>query len=72
MKTDILSDLFEWSEIDWFTVNKSVRNLRSRIFQAKSSGNIRKLKNLQKLMLSSSSNIFFRIIKITYNKNLSC
>ncbi len=43
--------LREWSNIDWKTVKKRVRNLRRRIYRAKQNGQWNKVKSLMKLML---------------------
>lgn len=64
-KTNLLDD---WSDVDWANVNKSVKRLRRRIFQARKEANFRKLRSLQKLMLKSSSNILFSIRKIASNQ----
>jgi RNA-directed DNA polymerase len=56
-----------WSEIDWPKINKEVKRLRSRVYQAKLDNNIRKLRCLQRLVLKSSSNILFSIREISKN-----
>lgn len=63
--TDLLKS---WSEIDWRRVNNEVKRLRSRIFQARKEGKLRKLRSLQQLMLKSSSNILYSIRTISSNK----
>lgn len=45
-----------WSNINWVQVNKIVNNLQMRIFAAKQQGNLRKLRKLQNLLLSSKAN----------------
>lgn len=45
-----------WSNIDWIKVNKIVNNLQFRIFAAKQQGNLRKLRRLQEILLSSKAN----------------
>jgi RNA-directed DNA polymerase len=45
-----------WSNIDWAKVNKIVNNLQQRIFVAKQQGNLRKVRKLQNLLLSSKAN----------------
>ena len=57
--------LEDWSQINWRKVNKSVRNLRQRIFLAKKLGNWRKLRSLQKLMLISYANLLLAVRRIT-------
>src|SRR5947209_1940537 len=46
----------DWNAINWRQVNRTVRNLRQRIFRATQEGNLKKVRSLQKLMLKSYSN----------------
>ena len=46
----------DWNAINWRKVNRTVRNLRQRIFRATQEGNLNKVRSLQKLMLKSYSN----------------
>jgi RNA-directed DNA polymerase len=46
----------DWNTIDWKKANRTVRNLRQRIFRATQEGNLKKVRSLQKLMLKSYSN----------------
>jgi len=46
----------DWNTINWRKVNRTVRNLRQRIFRATQEGNLNKVRSLQKLMLKSYSN----------------
>ncbi len=46
----------DWNAIDWRKANRTVRNLRHRIFRAAQEGNLNKVRSLQKLMLKSYSN----------------
>ncbi|HET7640486.1 MAG TPA: reverse transcriptase N-terminal domain-containing protein [Ktedonobacteraceae bacterium] len=45
-----------WNAINWRKANRTVRNLRHRIFRATQEGNLKKVRSLQKLMLKSYSN----------------
>src|SRR5258708_5577783 len=45
-----------WNAIDWRKANRTVRNLRHRMFRATQEGNQNKVRSLQKLMLKSYSN----------------
>jgi RNA-directed DNA polymerase len=47
--------LQSWSSIDWPAVERSVRRLQERIFRASQNGEPAKVKNLQKLLVRSSS-----------------
>ncbi len=55
----------DWHAIDWRKANRIVRGLRRRIYKATSEGNWRKVRNLQKLMLRSYSNIVLSVRKAT-------
>lgn len=57
--------LEDWSQINWRKINKTVRNLRQRIFLARKLGNWRKLRSLQKLMQKSYANLLLSVRKIT-------
>jgi RNA-directed DNA polymerase len=45
-----------WNSVNWRKANRTVRNLRQRLFRAAQEGNLKKVRSLQKLMLKSYSN----------------
>jgi RNA-directed DNA polymerase len=55
----------DWNAIDWKRANRSVRNLRQRIFRASQEGNLKKVRSLQRLMLRSYSNTLLSVRRIT-------
>lgn len=55
----------DWNAIDWRKVERSVRNLRRRIFRASKEGDHRKVRSLQKLMLRSRSNALQSVRRVT-------
>ncbi len=55
----------EWHEVNWQNAYDNVRNLRRRIFKATESKDWRKVRNLQKLMLRSYSNVLLAVRKAT-------
>ena len=57
--------LEDWSQVNWHQVNRSVKNLRQRIFRARKLGNFRKLRSLQKLMQQSYANLLLSVRRIT-------
>src|SRR5690348_11240334 len=62
----------DWKTIDWKKANRTVRNLRQRIFRATQEGNLKKVRSLQKLMLKSYSNRLVsvrRVAQINAGKN---
>ena len=55
----------DWSAINWRKVQRSVRNLRQRIFRATQAGDWRKVRSLQKLMLRSHANTLLSVRQVT-------
>src|SRR6266567_1648300 len=55
----------DWNAIDWRKANRTVRNLRQRIFRAAQEGNLKKVRSLQKLMLKSYSNRLVSVRRVT-------
>ena len=49
-------DVMDWAEINWPRVDDDVRRLRQRIFTATRDGDLKRVRNLQKLMLRSRAN----------------
>jgi RNA-directed DNA polymerase len=64
-KVETMSDNLQWDEISWKKVNRIVRNLRRRIFSARQKGDLKKVRNLQKLMLRSQSNVLSSVRRVT-------
>ena len=58
-------DLEEWAAIDWRTHEDNVRRLRQRIFKATQDGDLRQVRQLQKLMLRSLSNTLVSMRQVT-------
>jgi len=54
-----------WNAIDWRKANRTVRNLRHRIFRATQEGNLKKVRSLQRLMLKSYSNRLVSVRRVT-------
>lgn len=57
--------VLEWSRIDWASTEENVRRLRQRIFKATKDGDLKKVRNLQKLMLRSRSNTLVSVRCVT-------
>jgi RNA-directed DNA polymerase len=55
----------DWDAIDWRTVEDDVRRLRQRIFTASRAGDLKQVRNLQKLMLRSRSNTLLSVRRVT-------
>jgi RNA-directed DNA polymerase len=57
--------LVDWDAVQWRTVDKDVRRLRQRIFAASQAGDLKKVRNLQKLMLRSHANALVSVRRVT-------
>src|SRR5450756_3248707 len=55
----------DWHNIDWRQVEDDVRRLRQRIFTATQAGDLKKVRNLQKLMLRSRANALLSVRRVT-------
>ena len=55
----------DWNAIHWRKANRTVRNLRHRIFRATQEGNLKKVRSLQRLMLKSYSNRLVGVRRVT-------
>ena len=62
---NVIERTTEWHEVDWQSAYHNVRNLRRRIFKATESKDWRKVRNLQRLMLRSYSNVLLAVRKAT-------
>jgi len=58
-------DVVDWDAIDWRQVQDDVRRLRQRIFTASKAGDLKKVRNLQKLMLRSRANALLSVRRVT-------
>src|SRR6185436_9413173 len=50
---------------DWSVTEESVRRLRQRIFTASRAGDLKQVRNLQKLMLRSRANTLLSVRRVT-------
>ena len=55
----------QWTEIDWKSVKKRVKNLRRRIFRATKEQKWNRVRSLTKLMLKSQANLLLSVRRIT-------
>lgn len=58
-------DDFDWDGVDWRAVEDDVRRLRQRIFKASQAQDLKRVRNLQKLMLRSWSNTLVSVRRVT-------
>ena len=54
-----------WDAVSWRTAEENVRRLRPRIFTASQAGDLKKVRNLQKLMLRSRSSALVSVRRVT-------
>ncbi|MFD7668628.1 group II intron reverse transcriptase/maturase [Streptomyces sp. NPDC059788] len=59
------ANALDWNSIDWAKAEDDVRRLRQRIFKATRDGDLKKVRNLQKLMLRSFSNTLVSVRRVT-------
>jgi RNA-directed DNA polymerase len=55
----------DWRQVDWRAVEASARRLRQRIFTASRAGDLKRVRNLQKLMLRSRANTLLSVRRVT-------
>ncbi|CAL9674061.1 hypothetical protein SUDANB15_07627 (plasmid) [Streptomyces sp. enrichment culture] len=55
----------DWDAIDWQAQEESVRRLRQRIFTASQAGDLKRVRNLQELMLRSRANTLVSVRRVT-------
>src|SRR5947207_14970814 len=58
-------EVLDWDAVDWRQVEGDVRRLRQRIFTASKAGDLKRVRNLQKLMLGSRSNALVSVRRVT-------
>jgi RNA-directed DNA polymerase len=58
-------DRLDWRSVNWPKVEKEVRQLRQRIFTASRVGDLKQVRNLQKLMLRSRANALLSVRRVT-------
>ena len=61
----INKDYTHWQSVDWQKTNRVVKNLRRRIFKATREKRWKTLRNLQRLLMKSYSNILLAVRRCT-------
>src|ERR1700752_3240196 len=54
-------EIIDWDAVQWHRVEDDVRRLRQRIFTATQAGDLKRVRNLQKLMLRSRANALLSV-----------
>jgi RNA-directed DNA polymerase len=57
--------LLDWQSVDWRRVEGEVRRLRQRIFTAMRAGDLKRVRDLQRLMLRSRANTLVSVRRVT-------
>jgi RNA-directed DNA polymerase len=55
----------DWKSVKWKNAYRVVRRLRQRIFKATKGGSLKLVRNLQKLLMHSYSNILLSVRRVT-------
>src|SRR6478752_2216254 len=58
-------EIIDWDAVQWHRVEDDVRRLRQRIFTATQAGDLKRVRNLQKLMLRSRANALLSVRRVT-------
>src|SRR5680860_1049647 len=58
-------DVLGWDAVDWRAAEDDVRRLRQRIFTASQVGDLKRVRNLQKLMLRSRANTLVSVRRVS-------
>jgi RNA-directed DNA polymerase len=58
-------DSLDWNRINWREQEQRVGRLRQRIFTASAAGDLKRVRNLQKLMLRSRANTLVSVRRVT-------
>ncbi len=64
-----LTSEWEWQDIVWRKVEKTVFNLQKRIYKATKAGQIKQAKSLRKLLLRSSCSVILNVRRITQDNS---
>ena len=57
--------MYGWSDINWRKLERGVHKLQKRIFQASNRGNVKLVRRLQKLLISSRSARLLAVRRVT-------
>jgi RNA-directed DNA polymerase len=61
----ITKSMYGWSDINWHKLERGVHKLQKRIFQASNRGNVKLVRRLQKLLISSRSARLLAVRRVT-------
>ena len=58
-------EVLDWDRVDWGQAEDDVRRLRQRIFTASKAGDLKRVRNLQKLMIRARANALLSVRRVT-------
>lgn len=64
-KKSALPDITDWNDINWLSISQYVEKLQQRIYHAERLGEIRKVRNLQRLLMRSQAALLLSIRRVT-------
>ena len=65
IKKSTLPDITDWNHINWLNIGQYVEKLQQRIYHAERLGEIRKVRDLQRLLMRSQSALLLSIRRVT-------
>jgi RNA-directed DNA polymerase len=65
MVVNVTERTTNWNGVNWKNANRVVRRLRQRIYKATKGGNLKLVRNLQRLLMRSYSNILLSVRRVT-------
>ena len=65
IKKSALPDITDWDRINWLNISQYVEKLQQRIYHAERLGKIRKVRDLQRLLMKSQAALLLSIRRVT-------
>jgi RNA-directed DNA polymerase len=65
LKKSALPDITDWNRINWLKISQYVEKFQQRIYHAERFGNIRKVRDLQRLLMKSQAALLLSIRRVT-------
>ena len=65
IKKSTLPDITDWNHINWLNIGQYVEKLQQRIYHAERLGQIRKVRDLQRLLMRSQAALLLSIRRVT-------
>ncbi|WP_299093909.1 reverse transcriptase N-terminal domain-containing protein [uncultured Metabacillus sp.] len=65
IRKSALPYITDWDSISWLNISQYVEKLQQRIYHAESQGKIRKVRDLQRLLMNSEAALLLSIRRVT-------